>query len=457
MENSLWVISSFSMDKKKEKEIVFQSSAALSVYLLREEVQMQVVDGETKKPGGHRERLKARFLAQAENAYSDEALLELLLIYALPQKDVQPLARHLLATFGTLEGVLSADFTHLTQQDGIKEHTAVLLKAVDWIRLHDAGVPRTPSEPLPTPAGHESIPQETPLQIEARSVEPTREPESVTPSLFSDLPEVVEKPSTAKKEPPARRASTAPANSGLFSNALLTETVALLPLLPDTASPDTVRAYLRQHLPFSSESTRARGAQYITKRMFPTGMVDRGLRLFAQTYADRQELRDACFYRFCKAEPLMAELIEQLLLPALGVGQIARSLIREYLDQHFPDYASTGKCALAAVDALVSSGLATADRETLRFAYREPSLAAFAFVVHSEFPEPGMFPIAKLEQSQALRTLLWQPASFLSLLYELRNQTLISKISEIDALRQFTTIYSLDQLCEHLASKGEHA
>ncbi len=46
---------------------------------------------------GHRQRLKDRFLAGEASARTDKALLELLLTYALPQRDTQPLARDLLA------------------------------------------------------------------------------------------------------------------------------------------------------------------------------------------------------------------------------------------------------------------------------------------------------------------------------------------------------------------------
>jgi len=69
--------------------------------------------------------------------YTDEKLLELLLTYAIPQKDVQPLAKRLIATFGSLSSVLSADITTLCKQEGIKEHSAVLLKLNDWIRKHE--------------------------------------------------------------------------------------------------------------------------------------------------------------------------------------------------------------------------------------------------------------------------------------------------------------------------------
>jgi len=92
---------------------------------------------EIKSKAGHRERLKAHFIAGDEEAHTDEALLELLLTYAIPQKDVQPLAKKLIATFGSLSDVLSADITTLCKQEGIKEHSAVLLKLIDWIRKHE--------------------------------------------------------------------------------------------------------------------------------------------------------------------------------------------------------------------------------------------------------------------------------------------------------------------------------
>lgn len=60
---------------------------------------------------GHRQRLKERFLAGEQRALGDEALLELLLTYAIPQKDVRPLAERLLA----------ADDVALRDVDGIGE------------------------------------------------------------------------------------------------------------------------------------------------------------------------------------------------------------------------------------------------------------------------------------------------------------------------------------------------
>jgi DNA repair protein RadC len=66
-------------------------------------------DGETPPHHlGHRERLRARFLAEGGDALADYELLELLLFSAIPRKDVKPLAKSLLASFGSLWEVVNA-------------------------------------------------------------------------------------------------------------------------------------------------------------------------------------------------------------------------------------------------------------------------------------------------------------------------------------------------------------
>ncbi len=75
---------------------------------------------------GHRERLRGKFLSG--NNLEDYELLELLLTYAIPRKDVKTLAKSLLVRFGSLGGVISANVDDLLQVNGIKESTAALLK-----------------------------------------------------------------------------------------------------------------------------------------------------------------------------------------------------------------------------------------------------------------------------------------------------------------------------------------
>ncbi len=385
---------------------------------------------EVKSKAGHRERLKAHFIAGDDAAYTDEKLLELLLTYAIPQKDVQPLARKLIATFGSLSNVLSADITSLCKQEGIKEHSAVLLKLADWISKHD----------------HREDGKQA--QIKESFTAPTLFPEDSLVITESDIPRKVQsKP---------RKSTASHARTGLFGKAMLHEAIDMLPRLPDTESLAEVKDFLKRHLRFSGQSTRDRNARYIVQRMFPEGYADLALLAFAHTYASRQELRDVCFYRFCKVEPLMYEVIENLLLPAIGAGQLQRSDLRNYLTHRFPDYPSTKDCAFAIVDALIAGSIVTANRLTINFTYRDIKIPSFAFILHSEFPEPGMFDIGKLEQNRAIRAMLWKPDALIPTLYELRNRNIISKVSEIDTVRQFTTKYTLNQVSEVLARIVEH-
>lgn len=80
---------------------------------------------------GHRDRLRQRFIDSGPDALHDYEVLELLLFSAIPRKDVKPLAKALLAKFGNLQKLLQANLEELTNQDGISQNTAVLLKTVN--------------------------------------------------------------------------------------------------------------------------------------------------------------------------------------------------------------------------------------------------------------------------------------------------------------------------------------
>ena len=87
-------------------------------------------------PDGHRERLRQRFLAGEAAGLTDQALLELLLTYAIARKDVQPLAIKLLARFGNLCAVLAAEAPALRTVAGVKDATITLLKLAHHFRGH---------------------------------------------------------------------------------------------------------------------------------------------------------------------------------------------------------------------------------------------------------------------------------------------------------------------------------
>ena len=77
---------------------------------------------------GHRKRTKEEFMARGLEGWPDPKVLELLLYYAIPQGDVNPLAHRLVDTFGSLAGVFNATPDQLTAVKGVGEHAACLIK-----------------------------------------------------------------------------------------------------------------------------------------------------------------------------------------------------------------------------------------------------------------------------------------------------------------------------------------
>ena len=79
---------------------------------------------------GHRQRLKQKFTAAGIDAFHEHEVLELLLTYGIPRRDVKPPAKELLRAFGTLKGVVDAEIGDLAKVRGIGEHSAILVKLV---------------------------------------------------------------------------------------------------------------------------------------------------------------------------------------------------------------------------------------------------------------------------------------------------------------------------------------
>ena len=83
----------------------------------------------------HRDRLRARFRDGGPTALQDYELLELFLFNSIPRKDVKPIAKDLIKTFGNLSEVCAADTKRLMAINGVGEKTALDLKL-----LHAASI-----------------------------------------------------------------------------------------------------------------------------------------------------------------------------------------------------------------------------------------------------------------------------------------------------------------------------
>ena len=77
---------------------------------------------------GHRGRLKERFLNDGLDSFNEINALEILLFYAVPRSDTNPLAHRLLDRFGSFSAVLDADYYDLLEVEGVSDHPATFLK-----------------------------------------------------------------------------------------------------------------------------------------------------------------------------------------------------------------------------------------------------------------------------------------------------------------------------------------
>ena len=77
---------------------------------------------------GHRQRLRTRFLEAGGEALLDYELLELLLFLAQPRADMKPVAKRLLAQFGSFADVISARPARLVKVEGVGQAAIGALK-----------------------------------------------------------------------------------------------------------------------------------------------------------------------------------------------------------------------------------------------------------------------------------------------------------------------------------------
>ncbi|MBE6921430.1 MAG: DNA repair protein RadC [Ruminococcaceae bacterium] len=81
--------------------------------------------------GGHRQRLKNRFLEEGLEHFDDHQVLELLLFYCIPRQDTNPIAHALLDHFGSLSQVMEAPPSELQKIPGMGEASAAFLSLIN--------------------------------------------------------------------------------------------------------------------------------------------------------------------------------------------------------------------------------------------------------------------------------------------------------------------------------------
>ncbi len=80
-------------------------------------------------PAGHRARMRKRLLENGPDALLDHELIEYLLALAIPRRDTKPLARKLIAEFGSIGALLNADAATISRL-GLGDGAVAALKIV---------------------------------------------------------------------------------------------------------------------------------------------------------------------------------------------------------------------------------------------------------------------------------------------------------------------------------------
>lgn len=96
---------------------------------------LEQVDPPTPVPAavgveGHRARMRARLLSAGPEALADHELLEMVLFLALPRRDTKPIARQLLARFGSFAGAIAAPVPELARVQGLGDAGIAALKTI---------------------------------------------------------------------------------------------------------------------------------------------------------------------------------------------------------------------------------------------------------------------------------------------------------------------------------------
>ena len=354
---------------------------------------------------GHRERLRKRFLDFGSGGLLDVELLELLLTFAIPRRGVAPLAHELLGRFGDLPSVFSASQRELLAIPGIGESTAVLIGLVAQFVRKEQSVSQPTPEATTQPTLFEMEPDLGPLFDTA--------PEPSEPSMHT------------------------------FANDEIANSLTFIPQAAQSDSYEAFKAHLRERLPYNSESTRLRRASEILKRFFPRQRLDVPLTYYASHCTSQEDIKPVLFYHVLKAEPLAAKVAEQFIWPALPMGRVEREDLREFVLRYLPGIrpSSQGNVlrSLLATYALLSIGIQ--DGTALRFQVHPGTFEAFLYILTAEFPAPGMYRFEELEEGPMRHWLLWDREWMHRQIYNLRDLGILSKVSQIDSLRQFTLQY----------------
>ncbi|MEZ4863529.1 MAG: UPF0758 domain-containing protein [Caldilineaceae bacterium] len=366
---------------------------------------------------GHRERLRNRFLA-VPSELSEAECLELLLTFAIPRRDVAPLAQELLDKFGNVDKVLAVPHRDLVKVKGIGEQVATLFRLVAFLREQ------------------QDEKQTPPILAELAMPEPAPTPQQDKQSASA---KITPKP-PKKQQTPGRT----------FTNDLAQAAFDYLPLAVNFQNVESYEQHLQNVLPYNSASSRKRYASNIINRYFADGDIRTPLTRFLGYEADKTSRQAVLFYETVKVESTLKVVAEKSIWPALPAGKIAREQLRNFLNGLFPTVSdATMKRMLYSIfNVYTILNKAQAEKDLLRFQINEGTLAGFLYILAAECPQPGIYEMNFLEAGPMRRWLLWDRDWMRRQLYNLQDLGILAKVNEIDTVRQFTLTYNQPEVLD---------
>ena len=399
------------------------------------------MDDGDKGGTGHRERLRERFLHGEASSRTDEALLELLLTYGIPQRGVQPLAKALLSRFGSLDRVLKAGQSALSSVQGVESHVATLLKLVDCLcqtrstprpasgLQEHAGLVAAPAPPVPERPGPGSM-ASVPL---AQSEMPLNLPGQ------SELP-------LAQKTPTIRERKT-------IQDVLIPEGLLALKLAHEAKSPEELQAILAKRLGQNSVETRRRYAQSIVRWFFPDGLTGLLPRVW-RAYEDEAITTDLLRWSYLNQEPIMGRCVAEALFPCETGLVMPATYFDRYLLDYLAEPASEKTRKRLKTNLKKLGFLDRAKGKPDRLLPVVTQRTSFLILLHHLFA-------AKAVRTVELRNLaanpFWKYLGYKSedavraLLREADAEGLVGKYVVADQLEQVTTCFTLDEFLERRA------
>lgn len=275
----------------------------------------------------------------------------------------------------------------------------------------------------------------------AKVIRNRREADAAQPKLFSEEPV----PPRARFESPEVR---------VFVTDLADQAQRFIPDAAKFSDIEDFRNYLVEKLMFNSVSTRKRNAGYLVNRFFPGQYLHSDLTSFAATVGE-SNLGDVLFYLTARTERILNLVAEKVVWPSLPIGGVNRSKIRDFVFDHLKADDPAKRTTLAIAQCYSKFRIANVSKTRVSANIRIGDLASFAYLLHLEFPEPGMQKFEKLLDGPLHKWLLWDRQWMVEQLYLCRQAGLIAKVSEIDSMRQFTTKFSLLEAVPHLVKLAQ--